>query len=513
MLLGAILGVVIIAIASAGVFLRYQQTVASGQEIRQTLQPAGEHANALAADVSQLDRSLQVYALGARPVALESFNTLLARAVSELDAIEAMPSTDLDQARTDSNRVETNLTAWRTQAADPVIEAVKAGNNAQARQLLIAPKSLALFTAVEASSRELSTNLNQQRRAAIDETSHFIDLLGKALIIAAALAVLSLIGLIYLAIRWFLNPLNQLRRQLRHVARRGHHDDPIIPNGPPEIAAAGSDAELMRRELVSNHDEARAATEGLAQEGPVVTGIRELLAPANPELNLSNLEIAGSTHAAEGVMSGDWWDSFTLSDGRIVTVLTDISGHGSNAAVTALNSKITVSDAIKDTSDLTLIAANLSECFGETSFEAQQADDHDTKFATSALLAFNPENYELEWINAGHPAPVIIDSNGVVRKLDPTGPIMSTLGGNWSSNKATLKPGQTVIAWSDGLSESRDRQGKFLDDEGVTDLVEQLNQQRATSARKLVPLVLSRIRQRATDWDHDDTTLVIIQIH
>ena len=122
-----------------------------------------------------------------------------------------------------------------------MIREAAAGNNARARQLLIAPASLELYSTVESSSRDLSTNLTQQLRAAMDVTSHFIDMLGRALIVAAVLAVLSLVGVIIMTIRWILNPLNQLRRQLRQVARRGHQNDPIVPNGPPEIAAAGSD--------------------------------------------------------------------------------------------------------------------------------------------------------------------------------------------------------------------------------------------------------------------------------
>lgn len=509
----SIVGVVAISCAAVFVFARYEQTVASGREVAQTLQPATEHANVVIESVSELDRSLQVYANTTSPAALQSFNSLYQQATSELDAIQAISSPGLEQARTDAQTVSADLATWRSQVADPVIRSVQAGAAAQARSELSAPQSLALFTKIERSSGELAKNIYGGQLTASQQTGDFIDQLGRALAVSAALAILALALAIFLVIKWVLRPLDRLRRQLRHVARRGHQNDPIIPKGPPEIAAAGSDAELMRRELVSQHDEARAATEGLAQEGPVVTGIRELLKPANPTFNTPAIEIAGSSQPAEGVMGGDWWDAFKLTDGRIATVLTDISGHGTDAAVTALNSKITVSHATKDTNELTHIASNLAECFGDSSFEATQADDRSIRFATSALLAFDPKTYELEWINAGHPAPIVIDSHGVVAQLGQTGPIMSMLGGDWQSQRITLTPGQSVIAWSDGLSESRNHDGKFLDDAGVVAVIDELNQQRATSASKLVPRVLARIRQQTNDWNHDDITLVVIRIH
>lgn len=511
-IIGAVAGVVIIALAATVILVRYQQTVTAGQEIRNALQPADDRANAAAAQISQLDRTLQVYTSDPKPSTLSNLNTTYNKTNTELKAIEITTAPQLAQARANATTVSNNLTTWRNQVADPVIATVQIGNLARARTLMNTANSLALFSAVEKSSQQLTQDLSDQRHGAVDETDDFIQQLGVALVVAAILAILMFALSIYLVIRWFLNPLNQLRRQLRNVARRGHQNDPIIPNGPPEIAAAGSDAELMRRELVAHQDEARAATEGLAQEGPVVSDLRELLAPANQEFITSTWQVCGSSHAAEGVMGGDWWDTFTLSDGRFATVLTDVAGHGSEAAITALNSKITVSDSIKDTSNLTTIATYLAECFGDTSFEATQGDDNETRFGTGILMAFNPSTYELEWINAGHPAPIVIDANGLVAKLEPTGPIMSSLGGSWPSNTVTLRPGQSVITWSDGLSETRDNQGRFLDDEGVAAIVEQINQQRASSASKLVPRILSSIRSHAENWDHDDTTLVIAQV-
>ena len=52
----------------------------------------------------------------------------------------------------------------------------------------------------------------------------------------------------------------------------------ISPSGPPELYAAGADAEAIRRALVHEQDAARAAGEGLAQEGPVVAALRADLA-------------------------------------------------------------------------------------------------------------------------------------------------------------------------------------------------------------------------------------------
>lgn len=508
----AIVGVLMISGAALFVFIRYEQTVASGREITQVLIPVAGHSNQLTADISELDRSIQVYVATGSPQKLQAFNALYQDAITQTNTIQAHHESEFSEISIQAGRTKKSLETWYSQIAVKAIAATKDGNSTQARTYLTSVGSLALFDEIEKSDSALTQAIHTQWRQASTETDTFVDQLGRTLAVASLFAILAFGLSIFLVIRWFLKPLDQLRRQLRNVARRGHQNDPIIPNGPPEIAAAGSDAELMRRELVSHQDEAQAAVAGLAQEGPVVTEIRELLAPSNHAADSSTLRIAGSSQAAEGVMGGDWWDSFTLRDGRILTVVTDISGHGSDVAITALNSKISIADAVKDTNDIEVIAAYLAECFSDSSFEATQADDRNLRFATSVLMIFDPHTYSLEWINAGHPPPIVIGSTGVIAELDPTGPIMSTLGGTWAYRTLKLAPGHSVVAWSDGLSESRDHQGKFLDDEGVATLVEQLNYDHPISADRLVPLVLNNVRQKTNHWQHDDITLVIMQV-
>src|SRR5512143_1322719 len=86
----------------------------------------------------------------------------------------------------------------------------------------------------------------------------------------------------------------------------------------------------MRRRIVSELEEARAAREALEQRGPVVAGLREQLRPsAAPEL--PGLRLAGALHAAEGVLAGDWYDVLALPAGSLALVIADVSGHGAEA--------------------------------------------------------------------------------------------------------------------------------------------------------------------------------------
>jgi sigma-B regulation protein RsbU (phosphoserine phosphatase) len=311
--------------------------------------------------------------------------------------------------------------------------------------------------------------------------------------------VVALVSAYVLMRAWILTPLDDLRRQLRDVGRAGHRDRVIVPTGPPELRAAGRDAEAMRRALVAEADSARAAEGSLALEGPVVSAIRREL-DTDPEPTAARLAVAGHLHPAEGVLAGDWWGVVPLEGERTGLLLVDVSGHGALAGIVSMRLRSVMSVALRSGFD-----AGTALHRAATSFD----DDQDGRFATALVVVLDPVAETLTWANAGHPAGWLLPLGSTVDRvpLAPTGPLVSALGGAWETRRAPLFVDDVVLAWSDGLVETRDAAHEVADDE-LADRVEAIG---TREPHELVSRLLAALRELAPEWTRDDVTLVAVR--
>jgi sigma-B regulation protein RsbU (phosphoserine phosphatase) len=61
----------------------------------------------------------------------------------------------------------------------------------------------------------------------------------------------------------------------------------------------------------------------------------------------------------------------------------------------------------------------------------------------------------LEYLNAGHPPALLVRSDGTVERLEPCGPGLALFdAGVFESRSTRLLPGDTLLVYSDGISES-----------------------------------------------------------
>ena len=121
----------------------------------------------------------------------------------------------------------------------------------------------------------------------------------------------------------------------------------------------------------------------------------------------------------------------------------------------------------------------------------------------------------LRWLNAGHPPPLLLRSNRVVKMLD--GSRATPLGMPLFATEPTvveerLQPGDIVVLYTDGLTEARYRSGTQL---GVDGLIEFLR--REASADQPPPETLRRLRRALASEDgpilRDDATVLVAHWH
>jgi PAS domain S-box-containing protein len=184
---------------------------------------------------------------------------------------------------------------------------------------------------------------------------------------------------------------------------------------------------------------------------------RQLLAPL-PQVN--HVRMAARYLPAQSAMEigGDWYDAFLLKDGVMALVIGDVVGHDLKAAAHMAEVRNMLRALAWDhQKPPSLIMCRLDEAVTNTS---------DAPMATLVFARIEgPEGgpWRLNWVNAGHPPPLLITREGDTRFLTGGhGPLIGMsatlhLGLNWPDAYEELPPESTLLLYTDGLVESRGR--------------------------------------------------------
>jgi serine phosphatase RsbU (regulator of sigma subunit) len=133
------------------------------------------------------------------------------------------------------------------------------------------------------------------------------------------------------------------------------------------------------------------------------------------------------------------------------------------------------------------------------------------RYATGILAELELSSGRLRYLNAGHPAPLLLRGGHVVKHLDQGRRVLFGLGDRQVRiAEESLEPGDRIVFYTDGVTEARDTAGHFF---GLDRLVERL--ERAAAARQPAPETLRRISHDVLDHQggtlQDDATLLIAE--
>ncbi len=165
---------------------------------------------------------------------------------------------------------------------------------------------------------------------------------------------------------------------------------------------------------------------------------------------------------AEETVGGDWYDVITLGAGRTAVVIGDVMGHGMRAAAVMGQLRTAVRAYAQQ-------ELPPHEVLGLLDRLVVQIDA--ARIATCVYAVHDPTAGALTYSVAGHLPPLARDAHGMVERLDgASGPPLGTGGWPHQSCTVALKPGTSVVFYTDGLVERRERD---IDD-GIEELAEVL---------------------------------------
>ena len=192
-------------------------------------------------------------------------------------------------------------------------------------------------------------------------------------------------------------------------------------------------------------------------------------------------------------VGGDFYDAIALDDGRLVVFIGDVMGRGVGAAAAMAQVRAAVrAYAVLDPSP----GAVLSHL--DRMFEHYGSD----QLVTLLYMVMDPHGCTLRLGNAGHPPPVLLGADGTALTLaNADGPPLGVGRQVRDDVAADLRPGDTVITFTDGLIERRH--------EDITEGQDRVaSVARALAGRPLADLVAG-LAERVPDPSRDDDVAIV----
>jgi sigma-B regulation protein RsbU (phosphoserine phosphatase) len=206
-------------------------------------------------------------------------------------------------------------------------------------------------------------------------------------------------------------------------------------------------------------------------------------------------------------VSGDYYDWIAAEDGSVYFALGDVSDKGVSAALLMSYLRASLHAEIGRSSPKDIVLA-LHQSFAEAV---------ELPFYATFILArvFRDRNV-LSFCNAGH-NPGFVVSDGRLHQLPASEPPLGMLdilhpskSAAYSESEVPFGPGDTLVLYSDGITESRNSSGLFGENR-LSEIVAKLGAGNATAA-EICSEILERVGSYAHGrLDHDDITLLVVR--
>jgi sigma-B regulation protein RsbU (phosphoserine phosphatase) len=201
-------------------------------------------------------------------------------------------------------------------------------------------------------------------------------------------------------------------------------------------------------------------------------------------------------------VGGDYYDFIMLPGQRVAVLLGDVAGKGVVAALLMAKLSADARFCMLTEQDPAAAVTKLNCLICQSGI----AD----RFVTLVAAILDPKSHMVTLVNAGHPRPLLYHratrSVGKAISNEVTGLPLGLLDGfEYASCQVSLKPGDSILAFTDGVTEARDVNNVELKTEGVYAAV----QGEAYSPRALGDRVVKVVKLFANGRSqHDDIALV-----
>jgi serine phosphatase RsbU (regulator of sigma subunit) len=178
-----------------------------------------------------------------------------------------------------------------------------------------------------------------------------------------------------------------------------------------------------------------------------------------PDLMASDRRVdIGASMVPARETGGDLYDYFMLDDRRFFFLAGDVAGKGLSASIF-----MAVSKALYKSATLRAQNTDIGLLMSAANAEVSR-DNPQMLFVTAFAGILDLESGELEYCNAGHENPFLIDSSdrAVHRIADGDGPPLCVVSDfAYEGARYAMRPGELICVVTDGVTEAMNRSGEL----------------------------------------------------
>jgi serine phosphatase RsbU (regulator of sigma subunit) len=271
-------------------------------------------------------------------------------------------------------------------------------------------------------------------------------------------------------------------------------DRVLLRNFAAQVAPAVRVAQLVQERQAEAMERAR-----LAYELRFANQIQQTLLPKRtPELHGWLVDVHWQPARAVG---GDFYDFLALEDGRLSLVVADVADKGIPASIVMATTR----SILRGTARRLLSPAQALSQANEILVPELPAG----MFVTCLYALLDPATGRLQYANAGHNWPYR-QRGGHVEELRATGMALGLIPGTeYDEYETTILPGESLLFYSDGLTEAHSPDGEMFGSRRLQELL----QAHAGSHQPLIAYLLGELAAfTSTGWaQEDDVTLLSVQ--
>ncbi|MEV0989521.1 PP2C family protein-serine/threonine phosphatase [Streptomyces sp. NPDC049949] len=218
-------------------------------------------------------------------------------------------------------------------------------------------------------------------------------------------------------------------------------------------------------------------------------------------MTVPQVEVAGILEPAYKA-AGDSFD-YALNGDILHVAMIDAMGHGLDAATMATVAIGAYRHSRRADTGLSQVYAFMDRAINE-----QFGHEH---FVTAQMMRLNIATGQLHWVNAGHPAPLLIRDRAVVDRLESPTTLPVGFGGEQPVvSERTLQPGDRLLCFTDGLIEEHQAGGEQFGEEQLIEWTNRVVSDH-TGVRPVVRALSHALKQERGGITSDDATIFLIE--
>jgi phosphoserine phosphatase RsbU/P len=249
------------------------------------------------------------------------------------------------------------------------------------------------------------------------------------------------------------------------------------------------------------------------REIEIAREVQERLLPQTYPV-VAGVDFAAYSRAARDV-GGDYYDFISLENGSLGIAIGDVSGKGISAALLMASIRAAL-HGLTFSGDLDL--ARVIEGLNRIIYDSSTSN----RFVTFFFGEYDPVARTLDYVNAGHNAPMLLrpsthdgfcnpEAECMVQRLETGGPVLGIFTEvHYEQGRIQLRPYDSLIAFTDGISEAMNA---GLEEWGEEHLITAAKLSTHLSAQDIVTAVIaSADRFTAGAPQNDDLSLVVLKV-